>query len=104
MQEEAKPEEKRYEVTILDETLITTYPKVKVPYFQIAVTYSTPEIPPRTIFIPLEKVEKGKEDEVRIQFIKKEGPLYEKYKEIRNKEVRKDIEEYLKKPPEVVLV
>jgi len=103
-EEEKKEEEKKYEVTILDETVITTYPKLKLPYHQVAVTYSTPEIPPRTIFIPFEEVEPEEPEEARKQFLAKEGPLYEKYLEIRARKLREDIEAYLKAPPAVILV
>jgi len=101
---EEEEEKEQMEVTLLDETVVTTYPKLRVPYHQVAVTYSTPEVPPRTIFIPFEDVYKEDPEEARRQFLAKEGPHYEKYLEIRARRIREDIEAFLKAPPVTILV
>lgn len=48
-------EELPAEVQIIDETEITTYPRLGEEKKQIAVTYVAPGFPPRTIFIDKEK-------------------------------------------------
>jgi len=48
------PEEKKkeYEVEILSEDVIITYPKLGQPVETVAVTYVAAGLPPATIFIP----------------------------------------------------
>jgi len=66
--EKKTEKEEKYKVTILDRRTIVTYPKLKTPAKTIAVTYTTDEIPPRTLFIPEEiwsretEIKKIKED------------------------------------------
>ena len=51
------PEEKKeeYEVEILSEDVIITYPKLGQPVETVAVTYVAAGLPPATIFIPKEE-------------------------------------------------
>lgn len=49
------------EVNIISRASIVTYPKLGVAKKQMRVTYSTPDIPPRTIFIDEEKYNKETE-------------------------------------------
>ena len=51
------PEEKKeeYEVEILSEDTIITYPKLGQPVETVAVTYVAAGLPPATIFIPKEE-------------------------------------------------
>jgi len=79
------PEEQKKvneEVTILRRRTITTSPKIGVIKTQVAVTYSTPTIPPRTIFILQSEHTPSKEREL----------------------IKKDIEAQRKKKPETVMV
>lgn len=50
--EEKKPKQ---EVTILSRTEVTTYPKLKQPLVQKVITYVAGDLPPRTIFIPVDQ-------------------------------------------------
>jgi len=70
------------EVTIIDRSEITTYPRLREPVQTIAVTYLAPDMPPRTIFIP--KAEWTKEKELEL--------------------IREDIKKYKAFKPEVVRV
>jgi len=75
-----KPEE--YEVTVLSRETITTFPKIDTPVETVLVTYVAAGLPPHTLYIP-----------------KKEWTL-EKEKEL----IKKDIQERLKRKPEVYKV
>jgi len=70
------------EVTILDRREITTYPKLKQPLVQLAITYAAAKLPPRTIFI--EKAKWSKEAEVAA--------------------IKKDMDEQAKTKPETIEV
>lgn len=47
-----KEETPKEEVTIIDRSEITTYPKIKQAVVNVAVTYVVGGYPPRTVFIP----------------------------------------------------
>ena len=70
------------EITILGREEIVTYPKINQPAYQIAVTYATKDLPPKTIFIPKEEYSKEKEAEL----------------------IKKDIEERRKTTPETLII
>ena len=75
-------EKKEYDVTILDRSEITVYPKLGEKQVQVMITYVAAGLPPKTIIIPKEEYSLEKEKEL----------------------IRKDIEERLKKKPEVYRV
>jgi len=74
--------EKKFEVTILDRREITTYPELRRPVTNVAVTYVHGELAPRTIYIPKEKYTK----------------------ELVAKMIRADVEKLLKVKPERITV
>ena len=75
-------EKKEYDVTILDRSEVTVYPKLGEKQVQVMITYVAAGLPPKTIIIPKEEYSLEKEKEL----------------------IRKDIEERLKKKPEVYKV
>lgn len=80
--EEKKEEKKGIEITIVDRTEVTTYPKLKTPVVNVMITYVAGEYPPRTVTIPKKEYNKEKEKAV----------------------IRKDIESIKKIPPETYTI
>jgi len=73
---------KEYDVTVLNRSEVTVYPKLGEKAVQIMITYVAAGLPPKTIIIPKEEYSLEKEKEL----------------------IRKDIEERLKTKPEVYKV
>ena len=97
-----KPES--VEVSVIDERITVTYPKINVPAYTAIVTYRGPDPVPRTIFIALGDVAPGKEEDAFKQFNVKSGDLYKRYLEVRAKKIREDMEKVAAHKSEVLRV
>jgi len=82
MSEKKVERPKPIEVTIIDRTTITTYPRIGEAFRTVMVTYQALDLPPVTIHIP--EAEWSPEEEA--------------------KRIREDIERRLKAKPEVIKV
>jgi len=82
MMEEEEEKPKPIEVTVIDRTTITTYPRIGEAFRTVMVTYQALDLPPATINIP--EAEWSPEEEAKL--------------------IREDIERRLKAKPEVIKV
>jgi len=71
---------------------MVTYPKLNVPAYQAVVTYRGQDPVPRTLFIALSDVAKGREEDLKKQIDSKTGDLYKQYLAYRSKKIREDID------------
>jgi len=104
---EAKEPEKRekiYEVTILDRTFISVYPKLAEEHRQSLVTYTTEELTPGTVTLDLFELFGERQKEAETQIKAREGDLWKKYLEEEKKAIRKDIEARIAIKPEIYKV
>jgi hypothetical protein len=92
------------EVAILDERITTTYPQPNKPFYTAITTYRQGDNLPRSIFIPLSDVAKGKEEDLRKQLESKKGDLYDQFLTYRAKKIREDLEKVGTVKPETVKV
>jgi len=92
------------EVTIIDERITITYPRIGETFYTAIVTYRKGDELPRTIFIPFADVAKGKEEELHRQYLAKKGSLYEGYLTHRAKRIREDLEKIGAFKPETVRI
>jgi len=93
------PEE--VEVTILDRSIITTYPRLREAARTAVVTYLAPNMPARTVRIPLTELFGEKEEQAEKEIAAKKGDLYAKYIEAEDKAIQDDIRAYKAYKPEV---
>jgi len=80
------------EVTVIDERIAVTYPRMGETFYTAIVTYRKGDDLPRTIFIPFTDVAKGKEEELHKQYLAEKGSLYDVYVQHRAKRIREDLE------------
>jgi len=92
------------EVVIIDERITVTYPAPEKPFYTVLTTYRHGDNLPRTIFIPLSDVAKGKEEDLRKQFNEKKGDLYKVFLTHRAKRIREDLEQIGAFKPETVRI
>lgn len=92
----------KHEVTVIDERIVTTYPAVDKPAYTAIVTYKYTDPVPRTLFLPLSDVAKGREAELNKQINDKKGDLYKAYLQYRSKKIKEDLEGVGAFKPEVV--
>jgi len=89
---EKKEEEKKTPVTIISRDIMDTYPKLRELHRTVAVTYKTPEVGPRTIFIDLYELFGEKQDDAIMAILEKKGDLWQKYLEEEKKRIKEDLE------------
>jgi len=92
------------EVAVIDERETITYPKPETPAYTMIVTYRADSPVPRTVFIGLSDIAKGKEEELRKQIHDKKGDLYKVYLAHRIKRIREDIEQAAAFKPETLRI
>lgn len=90
------------EVTVIDERILVTYPAVDKPAYTAVVTYKYTDPVPRTLFLLLSDVAKGREAELFKQINDKKGDLYKAYLQYRAKKIKEDLESIGAFKPEVV--
>jgi len=98
-EEEKRPAEIEYQV--LNRTIITTYPRVREAALTSLVTYSAPDLPPRSISILLNELEPERFEEMAEQIKAKAGPLWDRYLEEEKRRIADDIRARLAFKPEV---
>lgn len=92
----------KHEVTVIDERIVTTYPAVDKPAYTAIVTYKYTDPVPRTLFLPLSDIAKGREAEVFKQVNDKKGDFYKAYLQYRLKKIKEDIEAAQASKPEIL--
>lgn len=92
------------DVVILDERITVTFPQPNKPFYTVITTYRHGDNLPRSIFIPLSDVAKGREEDLRKQLDSKKGDLYEQFLRYRAQKIREDIEKAGAFKPETVKV
>ena len=90
------------EVIVIDERIVTTYPAVDKPFYTAIVTYKYTDPVPRTLFLPLSDIAKGREAELFKQINDKKGDFYKAYLQYRAKKIKEDLEGAGAFKPEVV--
>jgi len=103
-QAEGKEEEEKEEVQIIGEDIITIYPRIAEPHRQVIITYRAKELPTRAITIDLFDLFKEAQEEAVKEIAKREGTLWERYKEHRAKRIKEDIERARVFKPERIIV
>jgi len=93
------PEE--VEVTILDRTFITTYPRLRQAVRTSITTYLAPDMPPRTVRINLTELFGEQVEEAEQQIKAGAGDLWGKFKAVEDKAIAEDIKAFRAFKPEV---
>jgi len=106
VEKEKKAEQptKEYEVTIMDRTFLTVFPRLREEQRQVVVTYVYADFPPRAVTIDLRNLFAEAQFEAERQIVAKSGDLFKKYVGEESKTIREDIEKALVFKPEVITV
>jgi len=92
------------EVVVIDERLTTTYPQPDKPFYTVIVTFRKGDALPRTIFIPMSDVAKGREADLYKQYLARKGDFYNVFLAHRAKKIREDLEKIGAFKPETVRI
>jgi hypothetical protein len=90
------------EITVIDQRVTLSSPRIGETYYTVIVTYRRGSDMPRTLFMGLTDIAKGKEVELNTQISAKKGPLYEQFLTYRAKKIKEDLERLGAFKPETV--
>lgn len=102
--EASKEKKEEYEVTILDRTFLSVFPRLREEHRQVLVTYTYEANPPWTVTLDLFEIFKEKQKDAEKEIRAKAGKLYEQYIQAEKEAIRKDIEQRLSFKPETIKV
>lgn len=96
--------EDKFEITILDRSVVREFPPGETAKYVSRVTYRAEGMPPSSVGVRLDEVAPEEVERLRDQISEQSGDLWEAYLEIEKSRVRKDVQQRRAAEPEKYVV